>query len=170
MVGFTGSRHLAGAQSAIVGKVAKAIVAAGQQVAVGCAAGADLAVRSAVPSAQVFSVAAASSRQAFALRSIQLVQAVAASTRPALIAFPTKPCALSLFPSAQSGKCFAGYGSGTWASVALAVGMGVPVFVVWCGASAPVLPAWGLWELLNSGTLSGAYRLAAVQPRQVSLF
>ncbi len=168
MVGFSGSRHLTGAHFATVKQVAAAVAAAGHPVAVGCAAGADLAVRSAVPGAQVFAVAAQASRQAFAVRSVQLVQAVAASSSPALVAFPVQPCPSGLVPSKQSGKCFSGRGSGTWASVALAVGLGVPVFVFWSGMGVPVLPSWGAWVPVSSGAFAGAYQLQA--GHQQSLF
>jgi hypothetical protein len=64
-------------------------------------------------------------RAAFAARSARLVHWVAASSG-LLVAFPVGAAPAGLRPCTS----FAGFGSGTWGSVALAIGLGVPVLVV----------------------------------------
>ncbi len=163
MVGFCGSRSLSGVWVSLVQRVAGAVAAAGLQVAVGCAAGADAAVRAAVPSALVFSVAGAgvAGRGAFAARSAALVRAVAsASGRRAFVGFVSSACPSCVVPSASASRCFSGAGSGSWSSLTLAVGLGVPVFVFWCSSVPPSLPSWsgGSWVAVPSGSFAGAWR------------
>lgn len=99
------------------------------RVLVGCASGVDAVVRRSFPSASVFSVSAADAASlggaAFAARSARLVQAVAES-RGVLVAFPRGACPAGVAPS----RSFRGCGSGSWGSVALAVGFGCPALVV----------------------------------------
>jgi hypothetical protein len=58
-------------------------------------------------------------------------------------AFPASPCPAGLVPSGQSSRCFCGTGSGTWASLAFAVGLGLPCLVFLpSGIAAP--SGWGL--------------------------
>lgn len=105
-------------------------------VGVGCARGADSLVRSAFPSAVVFSVVPPVSRSSFALRSARLVRWVS-SGFGLLVAFPSAPCPAGVVPSGS----FAGFGSGTWGSVAFALGLGCPVLVVLPAALGCVFPA-----------------------------
>ena len=139
---------------ATVEQVAQAVGAMGLPVAVGCASGADQVVRSLISHATVFRVQG-SSRQAFALRSIQLVSAVKASQGwRAVVAFPASPCPAGLVPSSSSHQCFSGKGSGTWATAALAAGLGVPVVVF----GSVALPQWGgTWALVLNGPLAGGF-------------
>jgi len=145
MVGFTGSRSLPVQYAALVGHIAAHYAAAGS-VATGCAAGADQYVRQAVPGCQVFAVstqpATAPPRARFAMRSAAMVRAVQLSASPVgLIGFTGSPCP----PACKPGGSFAGHGSGTWGTLALAAGLGLPVVVFWCSPHPPALPAWGTW-------------------------
>jgi hypothetical protein len=146
-----------------------AVRAAGRGVAVGCAPGADLLVRSAAgPAASVFSVAALGLSSAgcggFAARSVALVRAVAASGPGAgLVVFVSRPCPSGLLPCSAP---FSGLGSGSWASAALAAWLGLPVVVFWCGGSLPfsaaaALPlSWGCWSPVASGPFAGGWLLS----------
>lgn len=161
LVGFSGSRRLSPAWSSVVSVVARAVSRAGARVVVGCAAGADAAVRSAVPAASVFAVSPAvlraAGRGAFAARSVALVRAVASSPAPAFCAFVVGPCPAGVAParSWRSGSP----ASGSWSSAALAAGLGVPLFVWWCASSPPALPAWpgGSWSRVSGGLFRGAW-------------
>lgn len=166
LVGFTGSRRLSSAFAPLVGAVVASVVAGGHGVAVGCAAGADQLVRQAAPGALVFSASSFAApglppRAALVARSAALVAAVAASAPgAALVGFVASPCPAGLMPSPRAGACFAGRGSGSWASLALAAGLGVPVVVFCCGVP-PVLPAWpgGTWApAAPSGVWAAGWR------------
>ena len=123
VVGFSGSRS---SVPAVASSVA-ALVSC--PVAVGCARGVDSFFRDQFPAAQVFSVSDfGSGRGAFAARSVAFVQSLAADSG-ILVSFPSSACPVGLLPSASSSRAFCGSGSGSWASLALAVGSGVPCFV-----------------------------------------
>ncbi len=126
VVGFSGSRSVPCSQSAVAIRSAITAVPAGVPVHVGCAAGVDALVRSMRPAAVVFSVAAAgfSGRGAFARRSQMCVQSVAVPGG-VWVSFPSGACPESLVPSASTSRCFSGLGSGSWASLAFAAGLGV---------------------------------------------
>ena len=170
LVGFCGSRSLPSAFSPLVASCVSAVTSAGRGVAVGCASGADRfalsAARSAGAAVSVFSASSfGSGRGSFARRSAALVSAVAASgSGCGLVAFVSSACTVGLFPSASASRCFSGFGSGSWASVAFAVGRGVPVVVFPCvssGVSASsVLPsAWsGSWVSAGSGIWLSGFR------------
>jgi hypothetical protein len=140
--------------------VVAGVVASGLGVAVGCAAGADAFVRSACLSASVF-YARSRSAAHLARRSVALVRAVAASgPGAAMVGFPAGPCPVGVVPGP---RWVSGFGSGTWASLALAAGLGLPV-VVFCPAGA--LPAsWGSWSPVASGPFAGGWLLCPAQPR-----
>lgn len=145
VVGFSGSRK-SGARPALAAagflRSLRGSSFSGK-VAVGCAAGVDSVVRGAgFPAARlsVFRVASfAGSRPvgawAFAARSAALVRSVAAA-RGVLVAFPLGACPTGVAPSSS----FRGCGSGSWGSVALALGLGCPVLVFVPGVS-PSFPA-----------------------------
>ena len=166
LVGFCGSRSLPSAFSPLVSSGVSAVSVAGRGVAVGCASGADAFVRRACSSAIVFSASSFGfGRAAFARRSSAFVSAVASSGAGCgLVAFVSSPCPAALLPSSRASRCFAGFGSGSWASVAFAVGLGVPIVVFPCvgsGVSASsVLPAsWsGSWVSAGSGVWSSGFR------------
>lgn len=166
LVGFCGSRSLSACFAPLVSSCVSSVVSAGRGAAVGCAAGADAFVRRACPSAVVFSASRFGiGRGSFARRSAALVRAVAASgSGCGLVAFVSSPCPAGLFPAARASRCFAGFGSGSWASVAFAVGLGVPVVVFPCvpaGVSPlSVLPSlWsGSWVSAGSRRWSAGFR------------
>jgi hypothetical protein len=137
VLGFSGSRSVV---PAVLGSVLRS-VPAGAVVFVGDARGVDGAVRSAVPGCRVFRVVG-SGRGAFAARSVRFVRALAASGG-VLFSFPGRACPVGLLPSADSRACFCGLGSGSWATAALAVGLGVPV-CLWLPAELSVPGSWGL--------------------------
>ncbi len=169
LVGFCGSRSLSSAFSPLVASCVSAVVAAGRGVAVGCASGADRfalsAARASGASVSLFSASSfGSGRSAFARRSAAFVSAVSASgVGCGLVAFVSSACPAGLLPSRSASRCFAGFGSGSWASVAFAVGLGVPVVVFPCVPSgvspSSVLPAWsGSWVSAGSGVWSSGFR------------
>jgi len=147
LVGFCGSRCLPSAFSPLVSSCVSAVASAGRGVAVGCAAGADRfalsAARASCAPVSLFSASSfGSGRGSFARRSAALVSAVAASgSGCGLVAFVSSGCPVGLFPSASASRCFSGFGSGSWASVAFAVGRGVRLwfFLAFRLAFRPVL-------------------------------
>lgn len=144
---FSGSRNLHISYRPLVHRIVSSLNAAGHPLAVGCAPGLDSFVRQAPHfNGQVFK---ATSKHASALvqRSALLVQTAAAAPGKvnALIAFPATHCPSSMLPSPSVGRCFCGKGSGTWATAALAAGLGIPVFVF--GVEYSGLPeSWAGWE------------------------
>ena len=158
-VGFTGSRSLPASFRVLVASAVAGLAPA--PVVVGCAAGADAFVRSAAPGARVFRAASFAGpwRGRLAARSAAMVRFVAASPSPLLVGFVSGSCPAGLVPSPAASACFAGVGSGSWASLALAAGLGVPVVVFWCGPGPVALPpAWGSW-VAAGGPLVGGWRL-----------
>lgn len=165
MVGFCGSRSLparfAGQVAAVVSAVAE-----GGPVAVGCAAGADALVRAACPSAAVFRASAfGSGRGAFAARSAALVRAVVASPSPLLVGFVASASPAGVVPSSswRSGRP----PSGSWSSLALGIGLGCAVSLVWCASGPARLPVWagGAWAAGSLGQVAcWSWVPAALQP------
>ena len=100
-------------------------------------------------------------------RSVALVLVVAGSgAGRGFVGFVTSPCPSGLVSSASPSACFSGHGSGSWGSLALASGCGLPVVVFPVGALASpcALPAsWGSWSPL-SGAWSGGFRLLPASP------
>lgn len=142
-VGFSGSRSVV--PSVLPSVLAGVPASSAPSVLVGCARGVDSAVRSFFGSSPVLSVFSVSGRGrgAFAARSAALVRAVAAASG-CLFVFPGRACPSGVVPS----RSFSGGGSGSWGSAALAVGLGVPVFL-WLpsGVAAPswLSPLGGGW-------------------------
>ena len=129
-VAFSGSR--VGSSSASVSCRAFLPVLGGfsGSVGVGCASGVDATVRAAFGSASVFRVSSflvggRVARASFALRSSALVS-WCASRGGLLVAFPLGACPVGVAVSSS----FRGCGSGSWGSVALALGLGCSVLVV----------------------------------------
>lgn len=138
-VAFCGSRLSASSASASCRAFLPLVSGLGVPVGVGCALGVDSLVRSAFPSALVFSVSSflvggRVARASFALRSAALVS-WCASGSGLLVAFPLGACPSGVAVSAS----FRGCGSGSWGSVALALGLGASVLVV---SPAGVGSAW----------------------------
>ena len=135
VVGFSGSRAVA-PPAALVSAVA-GLVPASAAVSVGCAGGVDAAFRSVFGArASVFRVSAfGAGRGAFAARSVACVRSCVGGV---WLSFPAGPCPAGVVPSLSPSACFSGLGSGSWASLAFAVGLGVSSFC-WLppGVSAP---------------------------------
>lgn len=163
-VAFSGSRVVGSSASVSCRAFLPVLGSFSGSVGVGCASGVDSLVRSAFPSASVFSVSSflvggRVCRASFARRSSALVS-FCASSGGLLVAFPLGACPVGVAVSAS----FRGSGSGSWGSVAFALGLGVPVLVVspvgvgsaWFGALAPcfrcvgVAPCGGLLWLCSS--------------------
>lgn len=166
--GFCGSRSLPPAWAVRVGQVVRGVQAAGLGVAVGCARGADQLVRQAAPGARVFRASSfGSGRGAFAARSSALVRAVSQSGPGAvLVGFVSSSCPAGVVParSWRSGLP----PSGSWSALALAAGLGVRVFVFWCGGGQDALPAWGgSWQFVCFGPYAGGWQFV---PAQLELF
>lgn len=164
LVGFCGSRSLPVSSAPLIASVVGSVLASGRGVAVGCAAGADAVVRAAAPGCQVYSVSAFPSlpaRAALAARSAACVSAVAASgPGAAVVGFVVAPCPVGLVPSRSPSRCFAGFGSGSWASLAFAAGLGLPVLVFSAGGAAGLPGSWGAWvSAAPAGVWSGGWRL-----------
>jgi hypothetical protein len=141
-IGFSGSRHGIDSDA---GELAAAAVPAGAEVVVGCAAGVDAFFRSRFPAARVLRVDTSLGRAGFARRSIACVEAV---SRGLWVSFPGGACPAGLFPSASPGRCFSGSGSGSWASLAYAIGRGGAI-LVYLGA-VPAPGGWGLVRVPNA--------------------
>lgn len=160
-IGFCGSRRLSGAWFRAAGRLAAAVTAglAPRRVSVGCAPGADSAVRRSVPCCRVFRVSAyGSGRGAYARRSAACVQSVGSGPGSAYVGFVSVPCPERVRPSSSVHTCFCGGGSGTWATLALAVGSGVgSIIVFWCAPGSPSLPSWGGSWVPASGRFSGGW-------------
>ena len=140
--GFSGSRSPSPASVAALRSVAS-LVPSGSSVSVGCAVGVDWLAGSLFPSASVLSVASGSfgsGRSAFARRSAAVVAAVAASGG-LWVSLPSGVCPSGLVPC-RSWRSASG--SGSWGSLALASGLGVPCLVFLPGA---LPPAWGFSSL-----------------------
>lgn len=165
--GFSGSR--CGVSSLVLSSAAAA-VPAGSSVFVGCARGVDAFFRLAFPAASVFSVSSGRwgrGRGAFAGRSIACVRAVAAASG-LWVSFPSSACPVGLVPSSSSSKCFSGSGSGTWNSLAYAIGSGVSC-LVFLPAGMSIPPGWGLSPVAGCpGWLGSSVGVSA--PVQLSLF
>lgn len=160
-VGFSGFRRLCPDGCARAAALARAVAAQGSVVLVGDAFGLDAAVRSAGVPFRLFSVdRAPRARGAFAARSVAMVRRCATGAPGSLLAvFPGSTCPSPLVPSSDSWACFAGFGSGSWATAAFAAGLGLPVVVFPFGFSR--LPAWGHWRPLSAGAFAGGHLLAA---------
>jgi hypothetical protein len=140
-VAFSGSRVAGSLAVSSCLAFLPSVVGFSGSVAVGCACGVDSLVRSAFPSASVFRVSSflvggRVARASFARRSAALVQCCAAGGG-LLVAFPLGAAPASLRPCSS----FAGFGSGTWGCVALALGLGVPVLLVLPAGAFPAPPA-----------------------------
>ena len=153
-VAFSGSRVVGSSASVSCGAFLPVLAGFSGSVAVGCALGVDSLVRSAFPSASVFRVGSFAvggrvSRSSFALRSSALVS-WCASSGGLLVAFPLGACPSGVRVSSSFGGC----GSGSWGSVALAVGLGCSVLVV---SPVGVSSAW-------FGALASRFRCVGYAP------
>jgi hypothetical protein len=161
-IGFSGARKPAPASLAALKWLSRYVLPSAS-VMVGCAPGIDQSVRAAFPTAQVFEASRfGTGRGSFAARSIACVRSVAAHNG-LWVSFPAASCPAGLLPSGKSSKAFCGAGSGTWASLAFAVGCGLPCLVYLPpGISAPIG-----WELQPIGN---GWQQHQPQVDQLSLF
>jgi hypothetical protein len=155
-IGFSGSRSPAAPAAAALSALLP-LVPSGVRVAVGCARGVDLACRSFFGSSSsllVFSVASGRfgvGRSAFARRSSRCVLSVAAGSRGLLVCLPSAPvCPVGVRPS----RSFFGAGSGSWGSVAFALGLGRRVLLWLPAGSRP--PSWSGVSWSSAGALGSA--------------
>lgn len=140
-LGISGSREPARASLAALAELA-ALAPTGAAMFVGDAPGIDRRAGELLPQARVFRVAAYGvGPGAFAARSIACVRGCAAASG-VWCAFPAQACPVGLRPSARPSACFAGFGSGTWASLALALGLALPAVLFLPTGAPPV--GWGL--------------------------
>lgn len=107
-------------------------------VAVGDSSGVDYEIKQAFPGSRFFQ-RTANTPAAYAARSIRLARFVAAQNYQ-LIAFPGAACPPRVWPTVHPSHAFNGSGSGTWATVALAVGLGAHVWV--CLPDGADSPPW----------------------------
>lgn len=176
-VGFSGSRSPSAAAAAALAAVLP-LVPGRVRVSVGCARGVDAAVCSffaGSSSLLVFSVASGRfgrGRSAFARRSSRCVLSVAAGSAGVLVALPSAPvCPADVRPS----RSFFGAGSGSWGSVAFALGRGRRV-LLWL-PSGCLPPVWSgvSWSSVGGLGSSGCWWLGVAVPvvpvpAQLSLF
>ena len=158
VIGFSGSRHTI---DPIAGELAAAAVPAGAEVVTGCASGVDAFFRSRFPDARVLRVDRSLGRAGFARRSIECVEAVSSGL---WVSFPSSACPGGLLPSAAPGRCFSGSGSGSWASLAYAIGRGGAA-LVYLGS----IPAPGGWGLVRVSGATGWWRLQSSQIQLILL-
>ena len=135
---FSGSRADRSAVAAAVSCFP--FVPSGSSVSVGCASGVDAAARAAFTSAIVFRVSAFAFagrvlRASFARRSVALV-VECGRVGGLFCSFPLGACPSGLVPCASP---FAGFGAGSWSSLALAVHLGCACFV---SVSPLCAPSW----------------------------
>jgi hypothetical protein len=157
-IAFSGSRSLSGAGLAALTSLF-AFVPADCHVVVGCADGADLAVRRVFVGSRLclFSVASGrfgAGRGAFARRSVAIVEAVPVGGLLVVV-----PGSISPPPGVLPSRSFRGGGSGSWGSAALALGTGRRVLLwlpvgavppVWAGVSWVAIDGW--WLGVNSSS------------------
>lgn len=162
VVGFSGSRHLPEGDSLDALLHCFAYVPAAARVVVGCASGADAAVRSEFARAEVFYASSFGvGRASFAQRSAAVVAAVAAAGSAGLwVSFPSGRCPSGLVPC-RSWRSSSG--SGSWGSLALAAGSRVPC-LVFSPAGVP-----GGWGFHHTGT-GWFFLQPSVAAVQLSLF
>jgi hypothetical protein len=169
--GFSGSRCLGDAIPPSVLEEAAAAVPPGSRILVGCAAGVDAYFRSRFPAAEVFAVASGrwgSGRGAFAARSAACVRAVTAAGG-LWVSFPSSPCPAGLRPSSSQSRCFGGFAAGSWSSLALALGFGVPCLVrLPDGVAVP--KGWGLSPVAGCSGWLGCDRVLGRGAVQLALF
>jgi hypothetical protein len=157
-VGFSGSRAPA---LASVMAARAAVAVATRPILVGDQRGIDVVVRSARAGAQIFH-AASSAPGHLAARSIAVVRACAA-LGGAWAAFPAHTCPAGLRPSSSPSACFSGRGSGTYASLAYAIGLSVTA-IVFLPAGVQPPPLFGL------ASAGAGWWVAQPAARQLTLF
>lgn len=150
---FTGSRHRC-FSSSVAWAVARGLRVShpGAAVSVGCALGVDSAVWAAFSGFGGLSVfrAAGRSRGALAARSVLCLRSALPVFGGCCVAFPGGRCPAGVVASLR----FAGWGSGTWGSVGLALGLGLRVVLFVPAPFHPAVFAGGLssrFAVVSSG-------------------
>ncbi len=171
VLGFCGGRSLAGPALGSVAALARAALAAGVPVGVGCASGADAAVLSAllaapVPGSRVFAAfGPGGAGSAGAVSSVSLVLRLAAAgavpvsfwagggpSVPVRVRLAARSRALVSWLAASRGALVCAPGpaapasSGSWSAALFAASLGVPVFVLAPSAPAFALGPAGSWS------------------------
>ena len=143
--GFCGSRSVVPPPAVWASVVS--VVPASSPVSCGCVAGLCALARSSFSSVSVFSASSFGfGRGAFAARSVALVRSVRSGSLPLWVSFPGRACPVGLVPSSSPSRCFCGLGSGSWASLAFACGLGLPALLFLPAGVRP--PAgWGFFSL-----------------------
>lgn len=145
LVGVSGSRRLSSVQHQALRLLPPWVQA---PIITGCASGVDAWARRRWPAASVIHAAAfGAGKAAFARRSIYVVQAVA-SVSGLWVSLPGRSCPEGLAPSRSASRCFSGRGSGSWASLALAQGLGCTALVFMAPPQQPP-KVFGLQSLGN---------------------
>ena len=145
--GFSGSRSVVSSGCSVLAGLLRGRFFSG---VVGCARGVDSFFASSFPGLSVCSASAfGSGRSSFARRSIWVVESVARSSG-LWCSFPACQCPSGLVPSGRSSRCFSGSGSGSWASLAYACGLGCAC-LVFLPAGVAFPPGWSLFGFSSLG-------------------
>ena len=144
VVGVCGSRRVV---PPVVLVVLRVLLGLRCVVGCGCCRGVAACVRVVLGRARVFRAGAfggSSPASRLVARSVAFVRWVAGSPSGLWVSFPAGSCPRSCLPGASWSSC----GSGSWSSLALAVGLRVPA-LVWLPASVPA--PWGCFVSLGGG-------------------
>lgn len=153
-VAFSGGRQFPRGVSAQLPAAIASCVPHSSRVVVGCARGVDEVFRGLFPQANVFYASDfGAGRSSFARRSVAVVGQLGEGD--IFISLPNKECPI-LMPSASSSRCFSGSGSGSWATLAYAIGRDVPAAVylggrLRCPAGWSLRSVGGGWFLFRPG-------------------
>lgn len=79
-------------------------------------------------------------------RSQALARKIAATNGGLIVGLPYQPCPTGLVPSRHGSACFNGSGSGTWATLAYAIGLGCKA-LIWIDHKTNPPEAWALHRL-----------------------
>jgi hypothetical protein len=178
VVGVCGGRHLSAKWLGLAARVGKGATVGGFDLATGCCTGADALIISASVIghwADRLTILAAfgpdgaganvrwwmggGPKMPPAARLIRRTHALAAYTGghagAPMIGFVADGCPGQVEPARR----VAANGAGSWAGLAAAAAHGRQIFVFWCAAGAPDLPAhWGgSWRPVGGGWLAGAW-------------
>jgi len=153
---FTGSRNLGSDWLPTVTKAVVSVLKQGHHIGVGDAKGLDSMVRSACEDPghvfEPFDVQGLREARSLVLRSMEMVN-WAAEDHGTCLAFVNTPCPKGIEPAGGWMSPTYGKGSGTWSTLAYAIGIGLEVFVRRCGVKASEMPMWpgGTWVISGEG-------------------
>lgn len=150
-VAFSGGRQFPrGVGKRLPSEIAS-YVPSSSRVVIGCAKGVDQSFRRLFPQASVFHASHfGEGRSSFARRSVAVIDQL--DRGDLFVSLPDKECP-RLMPSASSSRCFCGSGSGSWASLAYAIGRDIPAAAylgeLRCPAGWALKSAGGGWFLFR---------------------